>query len=371
MSQERLVAEMQRVGPALGVAMPARESLLKNLSRWENGHVVPNEENRRVLRTILSATDDDLGLLAPEPPPAIVGQRLGLDLLTYYEELLKQHNIADNAMGPRAVLPLVLAQVATLEPLVRTARGADRKAGVRVLARYEEHLGWLAQDCGDLGAAAAHTDRARALVAELDDPNLTAYVTMRRSNIATDDDDPALALALADSAWTAGGQGPADLRAVILRQRANALAGLGERTACAADMDLALEVAGALEADEQALAPYCTQRYVAAEAGKCWLLLGEPQRARDLLSALEHDPDASSRRDLGLALSRAAVAHAASGELEQACQLARRAVELARLAPSARIGRELSALRALLRPHRRSPGVDGLWLAIGSLVGQA
>lgn len=361
---------MERVAPQLGVDLPVRGSLLRYLARWENGHHAPDEKYRIVLRAILAATDDDLGFVAPEPAPSIGGQRLGSDLLTYYDQLLAQHTIADNTLGPRAVLPLVQAQVAILEPLVKQARGLERRAGVRVLVRYEEHLGWLAQDCGDLAAAAAHTDQARALVEELDDANLAAYVTMRRSNIATDAADPGLALALADRAWAAGSGGPADLRAVILRQRANALAGLGERAACEADMELALDIAGELEVDEHALAPYCTQRYVAAEAGKCWLLLGEPRRARDLLATLRPDPGASSRRDLGLALSRAAVAHAASGELEQACQLARQAVEVAALAPSARIARELTALRALLRPHRKSPGVDGLWSAIGSLVGQ-
>jgi tetratricopeptide (TPR) repeat protein len=370
MSQERLAAEMQRVGSQLGVSIAERPSLLRYLPRWENGHQVPNEDYRRVLRVILSATDEDLGFTEPELPAAAGAQRLGRDLVSYYYGLLDQHSMADNTMGPRAVLPLVQAQVSMLEPLVRSARGTHRTAGVRILARYEERLGWLAQDSGDLALAATHTDRARALVVELDDQNVLAYVTMRRSNIATDAGDPSLALSLADAAWTAGRQGPADLRAVILRQRANALAGLGERAACEADMDLALDVAGDLSRDERLLAPYCTQRYVAAEAGKCWLLLGEPERARDLLASLELDQDNASRRDLGLALSRAAVAYAASGELEQACQLARQAIDIARRAPSARILRELIALRALLRPNRKSPGVETLWLAIGSLMGQ-
>ena len=368
MSQRRLAAEMERVGPTLGTVMPSRESLLTSLSRWENGHVAPGEDHRRVLRAILAVTDEELGFTESEQPSAVRPQRLSADLLTYYEGLLTQHSLADNSIGPRAVRPLVQAQVAMLEPLVRSARGSQRRSAVRVLVRYEEHLGWLAQDCGDLLAAASHTDRARVLVVELEDRNLSAYVTMRRSNIATDADDAGLALALAQDAWRSGAEGPMDLRAVILRQRANALAGLGERAACAADMDLALDLAGDLGVDEQALAPYCTQRYVAAEAGKCWLLLGEPQRARDLLATLENSPGASSRRDLGLALSRAALAHAASGELEHACQTARRAVDVAAQAPSARITRELLALRVLLRPHRRAPGVDGLWQAIGSLV---
>ncbi|GII22589.1 hypothetical protein Pme01_21860 [Planosporangium mesophilum] len=48
-SQQRLIFEMQRVAPRLGMTVPAPESLKAMLSRWENGHQVPDAYNRRLL----------------------------------------------------------------------------------------------------------------------------------------------------------------------------------------------------------------------------------------------------------------------------------------------------------------------------------
>ena len=101
---------------------------------------------------------------------------------------------------------------------------------MRLASRYEEFRGWLNQDAGRLDQAMIHTDRARDLATELRDPLLAAYLLMRKSNIATDSGDPvlALALALADTALSQTEHLSPTVRAVVLRQKALALAGLGQ-----------------------------------------------------------------------------------------------------------------------------------------------
>jgi hypothetical protein len=75
--------------------------------------------------------------------------------------------------------------------------------------RFREFLGWLQQDSGRYSAAMESTNRALDMATELGDPFWNAPLLMRKSNIATDADDPATAAALADAALsTASGAPP-------------------------------------------------------------------------------------------------------------------------------------------------------------------
>ena len=112
---------------------------------------------------------------------------------------------------------------------------------MRLACRYEEFLGWLNQDAGRLDQAMVHTDRARDLATGLRDPLLAAYLFMRKSNIATDSGDPALALALVEAALSQTEHAPPTVHAVVLRQKALALAGLGQGSACSDVIAEALE----------------------------------------------------------------------------------------------------------------------------------
>ena len=60
-SQARLVSELERRGRATGFAVMARTSLKTALSRWENAHVVPDRDYRRLFRDIFGMTDAELG----------------------------------------------------------------------------------------------------------------------------------------------------------------------------------------------------------------------------------------------------------------------------------------------------------------------
>ncbi len=61
-SQTRLVHEIGRRAQAAGFAVMSQPSLRTALSRWENGHVVPDGVYRRLLREIYGLTDAELGL---------------------------------------------------------------------------------------------------------------------------------------------------------------------------------------------------------------------------------------------------------------------------------------------------------------------
>lgn len=60
-TQERLAHEIEQAARHLGIRVPGRRSLKVQVSRWENGHTVPDARNRELLRRVFRATDEELG----------------------------------------------------------------------------------------------------------------------------------------------------------------------------------------------------------------------------------------------------------------------------------------------------------------------
>jgi transcriptional regulator with XRE-family HTH domain len=375
-SQARLVAAILATGKALGTDLPGRGSLITNLSRWENGHVTPGPEYRRILRHIFASTDEDLGFgdIAEVSPGVVLAPSVlsvSADLIAYFSSLFAQHIQADNLLGPEYVAPLVDQQGQMLLSLARQTRGSARSDVVTMAARYQEFLGWLHQDAGRVDSAMRHTDLARDLALELGDCAWDAYLLMRKSNIALDAGDAPQALALADAALGAGSLDAPAVRAVILRQKANSHAALREADDCESAIDGAFAALDKPTSDGgESLAPYCTREYVAMEAGKCWVQLGEPARALAVFDSTSAETSVASRRDQGLALARWAGAYAAADDVHGACGIAERAVGAAEATRSARIMRELGIVRRALRKWPRDERAVAVVRSIGTLVGE-
>ena len=60
-SQARLMSELERRGRTAGVPVMSRTSLKTAVSRWENGHMSPDRQYRRLFREIYGLTDAELG----------------------------------------------------------------------------------------------------------------------------------------------------------------------------------------------------------------------------------------------------------------------------------------------------------------------
>jgi hypothetical protein len=95
----------------------------------------------------------------------------------------------------------------------------------------------------------------------------------------------------------------------------------------------------------ESLTGYCTREYIDAEAASCWVRLGRPARAIDLLAPTTPADAVTSRRDQGLRLSRLARAHVIADNLDHACAVGCTALSIIQQAPSQRALVELSALR--------------------------
>ena len=190
--------------------------------------------------------------------------------------MLETNVQADARIGPAYLIPAVQGQLPVMEEICRMTRGSDHEQALRLGSQFTEFCGWLYQDSGDYESAMYWTDRALEYAVELDDRRVISYVLMRKSNIATDAGQPGHGLGLANAALKQDQQLTPRLRAVALRQRANAHAMLARtgQTSPRTPRTLSSRPPTASLRRKRDYAPYCTPSYVEMEAGACWLRLG-------------------------------------------------------------------------------------------------
>src|SRR5215472_10851889 len=152
------------------------------------------------------------------------------------------------------------------------------------------------------------------------------------------------------------------LRAVALRQRANAYAMLNEPASFVQDVEEAFTqaIAGASQGEDD-LAPYCTPPYVEMEAGASWVKLNAARSAIPVFEASRAQWSAAEQtRDRALCLARLATAYAATDEFQQACAVAEDLITVAAGLCSARVAAQVADLRSALSPWLKRPTVTDL-----------
>ncbi|GAA1992700.1 helix-turn-helix transcriptional regulator [Amycolatopsis minnesotensis] len=261
---------------------------------------------------------------------------------------LQQYAATDNLTGSHSLLPIAAQHMVVIEHLLQGSRGRTHAQLLGVSARFAEFTGWLHQDTGHLQAATHWSNTALAFAEEAADLHLISYIRMRKSNIASDARNPALVVTFAQAAL----QNPAALtprlKAVALRQEAHGYALAGDHDACARVLDQALQHAVDAPDDETDIAGYCTPGYVEMEAAHCWVELGKPAKALATLPQGLARWNPHFRRDLGLCLARLAVAHAGSGQLDEAFSVAQHSLTIASDTRSQRTARQLRRTSELL-----------------------
>ncbi|MEY8040079.1 helix-turn-helix domain-containing protein [Saccharopolyspora cebuensis] len=354
-SQQRLIVALERQAETDGTPLSlTRASLRTSLSRWENGHHVPDPRMRALLCSVLRCSERELGLdesanpsveHEPAPPAAHAGATTP-ETLTIFEEMLTSYARLDALVGPGAAIGSVREGVRTLDGMLRRASSELRPRVAATTARYVELAGWLAQDAGDRAAAASWSARATDLATLAGDPHLASYVWMRRSSASTDsglDDDGLLFAEVARTQAVTS-----DLRALAWRQQAYAHALAGRQREAAAAIAAALDHV-ASGGDLSGLAPYCGVPYVLSETAASWIVLGRPDRAVHALEEALPAWPAEQGRDRAIGLARLARAQLLGGDLDAAVARGSEAVLAIRSARSARALAEIDRLRDALQ----------------------
>ncbi|MGN9913597.1 hypothetical protein ACTMTJ_39300 [Phytohabitans sp. LJ34] len=341
------------------IATPA--SLKTMVSRWENHGGQVDAVYRRLFCTIYGRDEEELGFAdehrggSPQVAPTLDGETVD-----YFRSVFDQHVRADNLMGPHHLVDVVRAQATLLDDVLPRAKNEVRADLLLLACRYNELTGWLYQDAGDAANAMLYSDRAMDYVMAINDPTETAYLLMRKSNIACDLGSPDRALGLASAGLREAGRIAPRIRAAILGQQARAFALRGEADACARSLDAAMREVTRPDAEADSVAKYCTPEYMQMQSATCWAALNVPDRAIPVFEQALTTWPTFQRRDQGICLTRLASAHAARGDKESACRIGAHAVRTVRTATSARALRDLRELRERLVPWRRDEEVSSL-----------
>jgi transcriptional regulator with XRE-family HTH domain len=281
-SQGRLAAALEQAAGTLnqGKDLPpgGRQTLIQYISYFENGKRKVPERFQQLFCEALKSTAEELSFDSsvskfdvaklPELPAAHLASA-GPAVITSLRTILETHIQADAEIGPAYLIPAVQSQLPVIEKICRMTRGSDHEQALRLGSQFAEFCGWLSHDSGDFESAMYWTDQALEYAVELDDRRVISYVLMRKSNIATDAGQPGQGLGLANAALKQDQQLTPRLRAVALRQRANAHALFAETEDFAQDTENALiQATDGMTQEETDHAPYCTPSYVEMEAGR-------------------------------------------------------------------------------------------------------
>jgi hypothetical protein len=195
------------------VALPSLQTLKSRVSRWENGHSVPDEFYRQLLREALGMDDRELGFTPEaEEPLAPAADELHLRLAlskrtdgALLEALRAQTEairVQDREFGAGLLLEQMRGHVRNLEAhLSHTVFDAGRRPIAHILADAAALAGWQALDVGALDQAWRSFESSSAASRQAGDQSLYAFARLEQAQVLTELELPAAAADLAETIW--------------------------------------------------------------------------------------------------------------------------------------------------------------------------
>jgi tetratricopeptide (TPR) repeat protein len=353
----------------------------RSVAKWEaSPKLVPRLSTQELLDTALSrapveaksrfaqllASSDKTELEPVGRTLSYAGRkRVDVTLMDSLEEALQSHYEVDNSLGPRALLPIVEAQLGSIAHIRTDASGRDFDRILRIEAGYAEFSAWLYQDLNDSKMATERYSMALELANVCADERMSSFVLMRRAvQAAGNDDDALMAVRYAQASQRIGSR-PESHRSRMLAAQAEAVgyAMVGDDLAMERALETAeqmIETQPELPRDgDPAEVRYCEPRlYCRISRAKCQLILGRAEEAVASFSQILVDLPDSYHRDRGQYQSRLARAHLLAGEPEMACDIASQALGIARQTGSGRTTKEIASIAgALSKDHAALPTV--------------
>lgn len=271
--------------------------------------------------------------------------------LLYHRRLLDAARGLGQVAAPETVLPMVVGQAQALRALSKDAQGREAAEVATLFARTAEFAGWMAQESGDDKAATWWTGKAAQIAAAAGDRYTAAYALVRRALITMYQGDASETIGLARRAQSAKGT-PLRILGLAAQREAQGHALAGDYDECMRALERAARHLHAARADEVAGPVIDTshvQDPVSVVTGWCLYDLGRPREAAEVLDReIAHISVGAVRARLRFGV-RQALAHAAAGELDHACELAQPMIGQASVVGSATILADVRRLAATLR----------------------
>lgn len=358
-TQSRLMVEIEKRRPIMGLPPVSRASLKTYVSEWENGRRTIGEDDRRVLRSIYGLTDQELFGEQAEASGVLdtayseLSQRIeeskSVDLgmvstLAGQTELFRSW---DRQMGAPSLADQLSAHISTLEDaLAYTVLPSARRPVARVLSGAATLAGWQALDVGGVDRAWRHYELARRAAAEAQSPALMAHAMGEQAYVLVDAGKPDLAFELIrEAVSSAQGSAPERVIAWLCAAEAEMAAILGQPDASHAALDRAAASlpSGNDMRDPEVPGIFLNATHLTRWRGNVRTLLGETDAVGDLCAALESMDGTFTRAEGALRIDLAQ-GYLACGNLSEAREQARLARSLASRTGSLRNRRRLDRL---------------------------
>lgn len=284
----------------------------------------------------------------------------GEQVLEVSRSLFDHYRLLGQTVGPGFLLPGLIAQTHTLREISAHADPRIRPKLLALGSRYAEYVGWLVQETGDEQAALWWTQRAVDLAAAGGDRDLAGYALVRRALVTLYHEDAKETIALARQAQDS--RLPSRIRGLAAQREAQGHAIAGDHDACLRTLDQArvLLARHVPDPDAPVIGTMHLPDPVAMITGWCLYDLGRPREAAEVMDQqLSRVPPHALRTQVRYGVRRA-LAHAAAGEIEHACDLVAQLLGGAVTVSSATIAADLRRLARTLARHPHNPSVRAL-----------
>jgi hypothetical protein len=302
--------------------------------------------------------------LVSEPPQVVevrAGRRIGEGLVGKVERRIARLRRIDDFVAGGDLHNLVEQELRATSDLLREASYTEL-LGCRLLVAIGELCqlaGWVVGDAGQYDMAAHYYTVGVKAAHAADNPGLAGNLVSTLAYQVASVGNPREAVLLASSADHGGKQATPTVRALFKERLAWAYAKTGERQPTErtlADVETVYEHRA--PGDDPEWVYWLDEDEITVMAGRCYVELGQADRAVPLLSGVLKHYDERHTRELALYTSWLAEAHIQLGEIDEAAATATRSLELSSQTTSARGDDRVNVLRRKLGRFKDVPAVS-------------
>ncbi|MFI2029283.1 helix-turn-helix domain-containing protein [Streptomyces buecherae] len=297
--------------------------------------------------------------------PSSHGEEVALPTIAVFRDQFQHMRRLGQSISPAVLLPALRAQTATVTGLATASTGSARTGLLVIAARFAEYTGWMSQEAGDEAAALRWTAEAVGLAQAGGDARLADYALVRQALVTMYNGAAQETIALAQQAQRSAL--PPRIRGLAAQREAQGHALAGDENACRRGLEQARGLLAKAETDDSetsVLGPTHLADPAAMVTGWCLYELGRPREAAEVLDTeCRRIPSHALRTRTRYGLRRA-LAHAASGEIEQSCAVARDLLTYMEIVPSATVRTDVRRLDRELSRFRTQPAVRELQPAL-------
>lgn len=268
----------------------------------------------------------------------------------------------EDALGSRAVLPMVLGQHNLVSDLLSECPSDLRSRLLSVYSDVSSSLGFYFLELNDFDSAWRYYDQGRALAHDAGNTELGVHALCGMSYAASWHGKAHTGIDLAAAAQSlAGKTDDALLRVAVADKAARAYATDGQYTACMVECERAQNgVASAGPVPAESPAYWINKGVLTSDKSDYLVRLGKPVEAAATASTALALFDKSFVGSLGYCTIFLGNAHLQSGEVDEAARVVGDAAGLAVQTRSARLLKEVRATRTRMQPWRGTQAVSVL-----------